>query len=256
MSKVFIITGAGHFPGIGSETAVTLIEQGHCVVVNSRSFDSKWQDVNPTNVRLVPGDITNPTIQDLVIKTAIDTWGKIDGLVNNASTGVSSYDNMNLLTRQSWDDNFLINVVVVYEFSNKLRPWLEKTNGSIVNISSRAAIQPGAGNSVAYAVSKAAMIRLSDEMAKEFTPNITVNTICPGFVETYRMKKMLGDQYANRKEIWETSVPLGRTISTNEIADTIIHLLNNRAITGECISILGGAGAHDRGYIIPEIKGS
>ena len=253
MSKVFIITGAGHFPGIGSETAVTLLEQGHCVVVNSRSFDPTWQNFDPAQLRLVPGDITDPTIQDLVIKTAVDAWGQIDGLVNNASTGRAEYDELNLLTRQSWHENFLMNAVVVYEFSHRLRPWLEKTTGSIVNISSRAAIQPGAGNSVAYAVSKSAMIRLSNELAIEFAPTITVNTICPGFVETYRMKKMLGDNYKQRRETWESSVPLGRTISTKEVADAIIHLLTNRAITGECISIMGGAMAHDRGYAIPPI---
>jgi 3-oxoacyl-[acyl-carrier protein] reductase len=239
---VIVLTGAGHMPGIGSQTALNLLTLGSRVVVNSRTFDIEWNKLQiayPDHLLLVLGDITDILIQSQLISSAINKWGRIDGLVNNASTGPATYDNQGLLTRDSWNDNFLVNVVAVYELCLKAKAYIKE--GSIVNISSRAALKPGVGNNLAYGVSKAALIRLGNQLAVDFAPDVTVNTVCPGFTESQRIKNIFGDKYLELEECWRNNSPMKQVINPSTVASTIIHLLSNKMITGQTISVCGGA---------------
>jgi NAD(P)-dependent dehydrogenase (short-subunit alcohol dehydrogenase family) len=114
MNPVYLITGAGHFPGIGSEVAVQLLTGGKNVAVNSRQFDESWSNLlqlYPDNLILFAADITDPAQQKEFIQQAVTRWGRIDGLVNNASpTTTGVYDN-GILNRSSWQDNFILNVI-------------------------------------------------------------------------------------------------------------------------------------------------
>jgi ketoreductase RED2 len=241
--KTYIITGAGHFPGIGSSTALKLIKEKNNVVVNSRSFDDQWHEIKeqfPDQIILACGDIADVDTQQTLVNLAIDRWKDINGLINNASTGKAEFVN-GQITRGCWHDNFQINVVSAYELSYLCYPYLKKTNGSIVNVSSRAALQAGVGNNMAYAVSKAALNHLTRNLALIFAPEITVNTICPGMTDSQRLQKILGDGYKEKGEEYQSRVLLQEFADPDQMADSIVYLLGARQITGQSLSIDGGA---------------
>jgi ketoreductase RED2 len=241
--KTYIITGAGHFPGIGSSTALKLIKEKNNVVVNSRSFDDQWHEIKkqfPDQIILACGDIADVDTQQTLVDLAINQWKGIDGLINNASTGKAEFLN-DQITRDCWNDNFQINVVSAYELSYLCYPHLKKTNGSIVNVSSRAGLQPGVGNNMAYAVSKAALNHLTRQLALIFSPEITVNTICPGWTDSQRLQKILGDGYKEKSENFRSRVLIQEFVDPDQVADSIAYLLTARQITGQLLSIDGGA---------------
>jgi ketoreductase RED2 len=241
--KTYIITGAGHFPGIGSSTALKLIKEKNNVVVNSRSFDDQWHEIKkqfPDQIILACGDIADVDTQQTLVDLAIDQWKGIDGLINNASTGKAEFLN-DQITRDCWNNNFQINVVSAYELSYLCYPYLKKTNGSIVNVSSRASLQPGVGNNMAYAVSKAALNHLTRQLALIFSPEITVNTICPGWTDSQRLQKILGDGYKEKSEKFRSRVLIQEFVDPDQVADSIAYLLTARQITGQLLSIDGGA---------------
>ena len=241
--KTFLITGAGHFPGLGSSVAMRLLQQGHNVVMNSRSFDPAWQreiDRHAARIKIVTGDISDRSVQDSMIAAALDSWGQIDGLVNNASTGAPEFHD-GRLTNRCWLDNFQINVIAAYDLSESCYPHLKKTHGSIVNVSSRAALQPGVGNNMAYAVSKAAMNHLARNLAFRYAPEVTVNVISPSWMDTQRLQNIMGERYAPASQSFKDTVLIKQFIDPDQVADQILNLLQSRQITGHVFCIDGGA---------------
>lgn len=241
--KTYIITGAGHFPGIGSGTATRLLKDGNSIVVNSRTFDDRWHQLKEAfseQILLIAGDISESETQHRLVQETVDRWQRIDGLINNASTGRAEFAD-GQITRNCWQDNFQVNVISAYELSHICRPYLEKTQGSIVNVSSRASLQPGVGNNMAYAVSKAALNHLTRQLALAFAPEITVNTIAPGWTDSQRLQKILGEGYKEKSENFRSRVLLKDFVDPNQVADSIIHLLQARQITGQILSVDGGA---------------
>lgn len=241
--KTYIITGGGHFPGLGSSTAVQLLERGDAVVVNSRRFDTAWSEYEnkyPQRLELVYGDISEVSVQELALAVAIEKWGRLDGLVNNASTGRAEY-NGTRFTRACWHENFTVNVIAAYEFSDLCVPHLRPTKGSIVNVSSRAALQPGCGNNMAYALSKSALNHLTKNQALLYAPEVTVNAICPSWTNSQRLRDILGDRFDSMAESWRQKVLIQELIDPDQAARSVLHLLDSHQINGHILSIDGGA---------------
>lgn len=242
--RTVIITGAGHFPGMGSQTALDLLDAGAQVVVNSRSIDTEWEVIKQRytdSLLIVPGDISSCEFQQSLIQKTLERFGTIDHLVNNASTGRAEYDDNGLLSHKTWHDNFMLNVITVYDLSHACLPYLKLRQGSIVNVSSRSALKANVGNNLAYATSKSAMLRLSQQMACDFAPEVTVNAISPGFVDTYRLQTLFGDKYPEWKENWAPKSLITEAISTQSVSALIMMLLSNRGINGQNIPICGGS---------------
>ncbi len=247
MSRIFLITGAGHFPGIGSSTAMLMLERKDCVVVNSRSFDQKWQDLiqqYPGQVILVSGDITDDRVRREIVSQAIGTWGRIDGLVNNAGTGIPTYQEDGLLTDSAWAENFEVNVTAPYYLAELCREHLKASNGSIVNVSTRSALQPGVGNNLAYAVSKAALNHLTKNQAMSFAREVNVNAICPGMVPSGRLQAILENYDAKVKKYRDNNLT-GELVSCESCAKGILYLIDAKDVTGQLLPIDAG------GSIIP-----
>jgi NAD(P)-dependent dehydrogenase (short-subunit alcohol dehydrogenase family) len=239
-SKTIVITGAGHFPGIGASTAKHLLDLGHTVIVNSRSFDLTWEELSTTNkhkVKLVQGDVTDSAVQTQLIESALAMTSRIDALINNASTGAAQFDDQGNLSESCWKDNFDLNVIAPYNLSMKAKPHLAKTHGTIVNISSRAALHINSGNNLAYAVSKAAMNRMTTGLAKDLAPEISVHVVCPGLVESQRLQKILGSKYYPWVENYKKISPSGQTVSPEGIAHLIERLISSDTQTGQVLSI-------------------
>jgi len=242
-AKTAIITGAGHFPGIGSQIALDLLVQGHNVAIISRSIDAEWYQTlsKHSNLLLFTGDITDDNTQKNFLKETINLFRRLDYLVHNASSGPADYDKNNLLTKTTWIDNFDINVITVYNFSNLCRTYLKETKGAIVNISSRAALMNKVGNNLAYSVSKAALLKLTQELAIELGPEITVNSVSPAFVDTARLRKVFGNRFENLKAQRSTNSPTKQTVTVEDVSQVVITALTTRAINGQNISVCAGA---------------
>ena len=242
-TKTAVVTGAGHFPGIGSQIALDLLMQGYNVAIISRSIDAEWYQKLSlySNLFLFIGDITDDKTQQNFLKETINLFGQLDFLVHNASSGPANYDVNNLLTKTTWIDNFDINVITVYNFSHLCRPYLKETKGAIVNISSRAALMNKVGNNLAYSVSKAALLKLTQELAIELGPEITVNSVSPAFVDTARLRKVFGDEFDNLKLKRSTNSPTKQTVTVEDVSKVVITALTTRAINGQNISVCAGS---------------
>jgi NAD(P)-dependent dehydrogenase (short-subunit alcohol dehydrogenase family) len=248
MSKVYLITGAGHFPGIGSCLAEYLLHTDQCVVINSRSFDQKWSDLKksyPNNLRIVEGDITDSQIQDKFIKTAIDSWNRIDTLVNNAGKVTT-----NPPDRNEWAEEFLLSVTVPYELSVKSAEYLKSANGSIIMIGSRSGIQvaqKNTNNDIAHSIAKTAMHQLAKYLSVMLCPDIRVNVVAPGMFETSRHDiRYTKDEQALIKQRFINSALINGTVSADGIISTILFLANNPNITGQLIPVCNGTTVHKK----------
>ena len=239
--KTYIVTGAGHFPGIGSEIALTLAKD-HCVVVNSRSFDNQWQqlaDLNPEQILLCSGDVTNAVDQRRLIDTALSHGNRIDGIIHNASPSGTAIYNDGMLSRESWQANLYTNLIAVYELSVMARPYLLTSGGSVINIGSRCGMQPGIGNNLAYSIAKAGMHHLTKELALMLAP-VRVNAVSPGLVDSHRLRTILKDRLPDRIQQWKESSLNGQEISSSDIAESVIYLLQAKNISGQILSVCGG----------------
>jgi len=241
--RVYIVTGAGHRPGIGSSLVQRLMDLGACVLVNSQNFDPDWLTElhQSSRINIVKGDICRSDVQQSLIDGAIARWHRLDGVINNASTGAAEFDEHGLLSRETWKQNFLINCTAVYELCMRSRDHLITTRGSIVNIASRAASKPGSGNNVAYAVSKSALVRLSQELALQFAPEIRVNSVNPGLVASQRIRNIMNDAYSDFEDKWRMSSKLDGPIPADHVVSSVLFCLAVPSITGQNIGISGSA---------------
>lgn len=137
-----------------------------------------------------------------------------------------------------WRDIFDVNVLGVWQTITAAAPHLKASGaGAVVNVSSQAGIRPN-GSSIPYAVSKAAVNHLTRLLAKTLGPEIRVNAVAPGFIETPWYEGVEG--FAETKRHVERAVPLKRTGTAEDVAEEIVHLLNASYITGDVVFVDGG----------------
>jgi 3-oxoacyl-[acyl-carrier protein] reductase len=160
------------------------------------------------------------------------TVGNIDILVNNA--GISLIKQINDTTAEEYDKIMSVNARSYFLCSREaIKLMLKNHEGAIVNVSSMWG-QTGASCEIAYSMSKAAVIGLTRSLAEELAPSgITVNCVCPGIIDT-RMNNMF-----DKNEL-EEEVPLGRLGTSEEVADAIFYLTQNKYITAQILGVNGG----------------
>lgn len=239
-SKIYLVTGAGHRPGIGSTVVQELLSRGDRVIVNSRSFDADWLDqlCRHDHACVVQGDITTGDCQDRLFD-AIKHHNRLDGLIHNASTGPAQRDHRGLLTEDCWAENFLVNCTTVYSLTHRLKHYLDRTQGCLVTIASRASVLPGSGNNMAYAVSKSAMVRLTQELALELGPNIRANSVSPGLVLSQRFQTIMGDKLDQALTRWQQQSGMTRAITPKEVSDMVMMVLQTPSMTGQNLVLAG-----------------
>jgi ketoreductase RED2 len=184
----------------------------------------------------VQGDIARPEDVKKIVDAAVDRWGHIDLLVNNAgmTVRVPHYD-LAGATLEVWQEIFGVNLFGTWMMCQVALPRLaEGDGGCIVNMGSLAGLLC-AGSSIPYAVSKAAVIHLTRLLARVAGPEVRINAIAPGFIET--------PWTVARPEVRDAAVasaPLAAAGSVQDIADGVCWLADSRYITGETITIDGG----------------
>lgn len=239
--KVAMITGSGR--GIGEAMAVHFASQGASVVLADMDFASAAAAADGICQRggraiAVRLDVANRDDVDAGVREALETYGRVDILVNNAA--INFFTAVEEVTDAEWDAILGVNVRGVYNCTRGVIPSMKSNKwGRIVNISSSAGKMGGPISSIHYSASKAAVICMTKSFAMHLAAsNITVNSVCPGVVGT-DMVRLLPD--AARARAIET-IPLRRFAEPAEIARAAAFLCSDDAsyITGEVLDVNGG----------------
>lgn len=246
-NKVAIVTGASS--GIGKATAVRFAEEGATVVAvgrNEAGFAELREEVRDLEgtVRVHLADLTEQSQIDRLVSETVQHCGQIDVLVNAA--GIIRSGTLVDTPLDELDKLMNINVRSVYYLMQKVIPFLEKTGGNIVNISSIAGSRAFPGV-MAYCISKAAVDQLTRCAALELAEKgIRVNAVNPGVVVTNLHKRggMSEEAYEAFLENAKRTHPLGRPGEAREVADLVAFLASEKAgwITGVTYEIDGGRG--------------
>jgi len=239
--KIALVTGASR--GIGKAIAIELAKEGATVIINYSKDDlsaeetlKEVQDIGGY-CKLYKGDISNYDICKGMIDYIIDTFGKIDILINNAA--VSFRGLFMDFSENNINDIFEINVLGAMYLSKEAIPhMINRGKGSIINISSIWG-EAGASCEVLYSSTKGAINLFTKSLAKEVAPmGIRVNAIAPGVIDT-EMNSFLSNE--EREEL-EEEIPFGRFGSTAEVANLVTFLCSDKCeyLTGQIIKVDGG----------------
>lgn len=240
--KVAFITGGSR--GIGKEIAKKFTKNGYNLVINYVSektdvvkLGSELNQNGSVEVLCVKGDVTDFAICEEMVKKAVEKFGKIDVLINNA--GITK-DNL-LMRMKEEDFDKVINVNLKGTFNmtkNVISYMMKQRNGKIVNISSVVGVSGNSGQAN-YAASKAGVIGFTKSVAKELASrNILANAVAPGFIET-DMTDVLSDSV---KESIHAQIPLKKMGKAEEVANAVYFLGSeeNTYITGQVLNVDGG----------------
>ncbi len=253
--KVAIITGGSE--GIGRAAAQSLGREGASVVICARRaevLNQTAQDVaEATGAQIVPvvGDVTNVQDVERLVQTAVDKFGRLDVLVNNA--GTSAAGAFESVTDEAWQYDLDLKLFGAIRATRAAIPHLRKAGGgSVINIINLGAKQPGA-RSVPTSVSRAAGMALMKALSKELaTDNIRVNAINIGLIKSgqnQRRWESLGRPGTLEEFYTENArrmgIPLGRVGEADEVGDLIAFLCSSRGayISGVSINMDGGTSA-------------
>ena len=244
MSKVAIITGSSS--GIGAATALELSKRGWSVVINySKSADgAKTVAARCKDAIVAQADVGEDADCRKLARAALDKWGRIDALVNNAgTTKFVPHAKLDELSAEDFQRIYRVNVVAAFQMIRACVPALKEARGTVVNVSSLAAFL-GTGSSIAYAASKAALVTMTHSLARVLGPEIRVNAVQPGFVDTPWMHSGYGEQrFKEMFERYSSNAPLKSACKPEDIADAIVWLVEGaRQVTGE--SVLVDSGFH------------
>lgn len=240
-NKVALITGASR--GIGKEVAKKFAENKYNLVLNyasdkvdAESLKKEFEQYK-VEVECIKANVANFSECEQMVNKAIEKYGKIDVLVNNA--GITKDNLLMRMKEQDFDDVINVNLKGTFNMTKNVMPFMmKKKYGKIVNVSSVVGISGNAGQ-CNYSASKAGIIGFTKSMAKELASrNINVNAIAPGFIAT-DMTSVLSD---NVKENINAQIPLKRMGLPREVANLIYFLASEESdyITGQVINVDGG----------------
>lgn len=239
--KVALVTGATR--GIGKAIALELADNGYDIVLNYRNANDELKqtqkEIEEKNVNcfLVYGDISKFEDCENIAKQAIEEFGRIDVLVNNA--GITRDGLIMRMKKEDFESVIDTNLTGTFNMTRNVVPFMIKQkNGRIINLSSVVGITGNAGQTN-YSASKAGVIGFTKSLAKEVASrNILVNAIAPGFIET-DMTKVLSDSV---KEAILNQIPLKRMGEAKEVAKLVKFLVSDdsKYITGQVINVDGG----------------
>lgn len=242
MSKVAIVTGSAS--GIGAATALDLSRRGWSVLVNYSKSRAQAEAVAAQcgDALLVQADVGEDAECRKLVKAALDKWGRVDALVNNAgTTKFVKHGDLEGLSADDFLRIYRLNVVGPFQMARACAAALRAQKGAVVNVSSVAA-KLGTGSSIAYAASKAALNSLTFSLARVLGPEVRVNAVCPGYVDTPWQRNALGMEGANKAAAhYSGMVPLKDFATPEDVAGTIVWLVEGaRQVTGETIYVDGG----------------
>lgn len=246
--RVALVTGGA--TGIGQATALHLARSGAAgVVINYRSAKEQAEQTAEevrkfgAEALCVHADLKNDDQVREMIDQAVDHFGRLDVLVNNA--GVTHWvpiSDLDGLTDAMWDDIMDVNVKGAFRCTRAAAPFIAETRGMIVNVSSISGVlATSTASSLAYGSAKAALIYLTRGLAVALAPNVRVNAVAPAFTDSKWMQDHYGDAYDETVEQAAKSYPLGRIARTEDVAAAIVSLVTGSDfVTGQTLLVDGG----------------
>ena len=232
--KTIVITGASQ--GIGAGLVNAFLERGYNVVATSRSVSSSRELLPSDRLVRVDGDIADPATADAVLAAAVDRFGGVDALVNNAGIFIAKP----FLEHTAEDYRRLLatNVDGFLHLTQRVigRMVRQRTGGSIVSITTPLSDHPIAGLNAAVAmITKGGIEAASKSLAMEYAGDgIRVNTVAPGVVDTPLHAE-------NPKDFLATLSPMPGISNVQEVVDAVVFVTEAPRVTGEQVRVDGGA---------------
>jgi ketoreductase RED2 len=233
--RVVAVTGSSS--GIGAATARAFADAGASVLVNSARSVAEGEAVAASlpDALYVQGDITAEGVPERLVAAALGRWGRLDTLVNNAgTTAVIPHHDLEAASVDVWRRIFEVNVFGTWAMSVAAMPALREAHGSIVNVASVAGVRP-TGSSVPYAASKAALNHMTVLLAKVVGPEVRVNAVAPGLVDT-----PWTEDWDVVREVVRQVAPLKRSGQPEDVAEVVLALARAAYVTGQVVVIDGG----------------
>ncbi len=241
--KAALVTGGSR--GIGRAVARAFLDAGARVAVNGRTAASVEAAIEALGggegLVAAPGDVATVAGCEATVAAAVQGLGGLDILVNSA--GIYSEAAIEAVDEAYWDDMIDINMKGTFFATQAALPALRARKGNVVNLSSNAGLQ-GYGNTSVYCASKGGITNMTRAMALELAPEVRVNCVCPGWVDT----DMVAEHAAatgTSQDALDSSAPMARIATAEEVAQSILYLASADAgfITGAALPIDGGGTA-------------
>jgi ketoreductase RED2 len=234
--KVVLVTGSSS--GIGEATARAFDAEGASVVVNSSSSVEAGEKVAASLARgaYIRADVSDAEASGRLIEQAVDRFGRLDVLVNNAGvTKMIPHDDLDAVTDDIFRWIFEVNVLGAFRLTKLALPHLKAHgDGAVVNVTSIAGLRP-TGSSVPYAVSKAALNHLTTLLAKVTGPEVRVNAVAPGLVRT-----PWTEDWEPLHQAVGSMAPLRRSGEPTDVAPIVVDVAASRYMTGQVVAVDGG----------------
>jgi NAD(P)-dependent dehydrogenase (short-subunit alcohol dehydrogenase family) len=232
--KTLIVTGASQ--GIGAAVANLFLERGYSVVGSSRNISHRNELTRSDNLALVDGDIGRPSTAEKIVAAAVEQFGSVDALVNNAgiffAKPFTEYtpEDFRALTSTNLDGFIYTTQLVVKQMLS------QKTGGSVVSISASIADHPLAAFTASVPmITKGGINAIPRSLAMEYAKQgIRVNVVAPGVVDTPLLNSA-------PKDFLRTLSPLGQIAVSKDIAEAVLYLMEASQVTGEVLHVDGGA---------------
>jgi 3-oxoacyl-[acyl-carrier protein] reductase len=245
---VFIVTGSA--TGLGAAVARRLSSKGGKVVINYTKSEAEAKATVDAcrslggEALLCRADVSDDADCRRMASETMERLGRIDGLVNNAAQSkIAAHADLEALTADDFNRIFGVNVVGPYQMVRAVAPHMKRQGkGAIVNISSGSAFS-GSGSSIAYAASKGALNTMTLSLARALAPEIRVNAVCPGVMQTRWWREGLGeDRYQSFIDNYAENSPLKAAGDPEIVADPVVWLLEGAEhVTGETIMVDSGS---------------
>ena len=244
--KRALVTGGA--TGIGKAAVLALVRAGYDVGLNYHTSAAAAQAVAAeaqglgAKVLLLKCDVADDAAVRAMLREVDAGFGGLEALINNAgTTAPTPPKDLDAVSVEEWDRVFAVNVRGTFLVTRAAVPLLKRgRNPAIVNVASIVGLRPGP-QPLAYASSKAAIVSLTKTLAGALGPEIRVNAVAPGWMESDWMNRMLGENYQRLMERRAKATPLQRNVTADDVAETMLSLIeHNRFVNGEIVVIDGG----------------
>ncbi|AEA60556.1 putative Granaticin polyketide synthase ketoacyl reductase 2 [Burkholderia gladioli] len=237
---VALVTGSTS--GIGAAIARRLSRDGYAIVLHSRGSAAAGQALARElgSAVYLQADLADDAARVRLVREAIAAWGRLDVLVNNAGISrVIPHADLAAATPAIWQALHEVNVVAPFRLVSEAQAALREAAargrpGCVVNVSSHAGVRPK-GASIPYAASKAALNHVTRLLALSLAPEIRVNAVAPGLVDT-----PLTADWTRARQLWKERAPMRRAASPEDIAQAVAMLVASDYLTGEILLSDGG----------------
>ncbi len=240
---VVLVTGSA--TGVGRAAAVRFAREGFNVVVNYSRSEAEARETCDLvaaaggEAQLYACDVSDTPAVEQMLAQIDARWGKLDVLVNNAGTTFPvPHARLDEMTEDKWDRILDVNVKAPSFVTRAAVPLLRKgAKAAVVNVSSVAGLA-GMGSSIAYCASKGALNTLTKSLARVLAPEIRVNAVCPGPIDTRWLRTWMNEEQI---QAFVADYPIPRCATPDDIADTIFYLARGTSLTtGQLLVVDGG----------------